>query len=269
MTDLDENREAARKLAGMLAAEMPGWVATIPPCRDFEPEWCDLVRADGAAMRLRVGGWKNEGRVNVYGLFPSHKDGTQYTPRVRVSVTCSVKRKPHDIARDIERRFLPQYLDEYVRAVDAVRVEDQYRDEAQAVAERLAAVVEGSVQDRSSRVCAPVSVWAKPYAVHSLQVRPGYESVHGGRGVEVDFRVYGVSPETAAAVLQIITQAENEAEALGGVREKTVVRVSTDEIPDEVVSVTHVLDAEPGETEIGAAVLDIEELRGRAIRIRR
>ena len=94
---------------------------------DDEPRHCMacIKRADGAVISMRS---KNH-RLSISGSYP-RCDQFWFGPRDkdRPRITVSMGRTADAIAKDIERRFLPKYGNEYIKAVN--QQDDYLRDKA-------------------------------------------------------------------------------------------------------------------------------------------
>jgi len=221
-------------LAVSLLPFFAGW--TIAACPYDSAHWCDLVRKDGATMRVYAGpaGWVPDGRVEIAGVFPRTKDGQsvvgwrESTPKI----TCSIARGPKTIAAEITRRLLPAYLARFDHLKSVVEQKDSTSDEADVVASRLVAQLgEGASTSRERSYTGDTrKIWAKLEGVYRLGVRPASD------GVCVDMELHGVAPETAAAVLAIIQEAEARAHAAPMRVEQTVSREAVDDAEEETAT---------------------------------
>lgn len=190
--------------------------------------WAELVRKDdGATIRINVGGYRMEGRVEFRGAWPQYRDKTWYSGGKSVSITCDVKRKPENLAKDIQRRLLPDYDKEYAKALAYVRSHDERSVEAETTAKRMAALIGGQACENRCRRGDGVGIIGEPEAVRRLVVRPAYKSESFNSPLSVDFEVHGLDPETAAQVLMIIKEAEDRRE-----RVESPVRVEISREPE-------------------------------------
>jgi hypothetical protein len=202
-----DDAKATHDLAAEIVQHLPGWRLDVPRASDDEMwpnDWVDFVREDGATIRMRVGGYRAEGRVSFYGMWPTFRDGTSYWHGKRAKITCSASRSPESIARDLLRRFLPAYAPEFAKAAAYVRTHDANAAEAEAVASRIAMTIGARVGDGKRGRGDGVILFDEPEAVRRLVVRPAYNE----REIEVDFQVHGLDAATAAEVLAIIRASE-------------------------------------------------------------
>jgi hypothetical protein len=182
----------------------------------------DLVRIlDGATVRIRIGGYRLEGRVSFYGCWPKFQDGTIYSGGKRAEITCGTSREPSKLAKEIQRRLLPDYDRSYAQALAYVRTHDANGSEAEAIATRIAAAIGGKVGANRSRRGDGVAILEEPDAVRKLTVQPAYSGCGHERPVSVSFEVHDLDPETAVEALQLIQNAEQR-------RVETRARVAAD-----------------------------------------
>jgi hypothetical protein len=59
----------------------------------------------------------DKGRLTITGFYPRDQDQEYYLPEPP-SITVSMKRAPADIARDIQKRFMPDYWQLYLDSVE-------------------------------------------------------------------------------------------------------------------------------------------------------
>ena len=93
-------------LAKSIAEHLPGWTADIPALQadGYPPRFIYLGRGDGAGIAIAFI-WNQHGRIEVSGRYPH-----EAVPQDRPSITLSTLRPPENLAREITRRFLPDYL---------------------------------------------------------------------------------------------------------------------------------------------------------------
>lgn len=111
-----EKRDAYTKLYNGVAANLPGWRVERNPDNDEAEYRLRLVNLAAPTQRIALeltGAGKHRGRVVVSGYWPrtpqsaftSPRDVREDTPTITVD-----SGKPHEqIAKDIKRRFLPEY----------------------------------------------------------------------------------------------------------------------------------------------------------------
>jgi hypothetical protein len=172
-----------------------------------------MVReADGATVRVTVGGWRAEGRVTFRGCWPKFRDGTFYSGGASESITCSQAKSPKNLAKEVVRRLLPAYEVAYARALEYVQKHDRNGREAEMVASRIAGALGLRVGENRYRNGGGVHLLGEPDCVRRVIVQPGYDGHEPGfsRPVSVQFEVHGLDPETAIKVLEIIQESERK-----------------------------------------------------------
>lgn len=208
--------ETAADLGAQIAACLSGparWVATSDRDGDgaLRSDGATLTRkADGAAIHLRIGGYRSEGRVTFRACWPQFHDGRAYTPRAYLTITCRADHSPAALAREIERRLLPDYDAAYRAALDDVRASDAAAEGAARAADRIARAIGAALPRpgsyRRQRNGDAVDIVGAPESVYQLQVSPAY----GDRPLGVSFRVGGIDEATALQVLAILAAANGE-----------------------------------------------------------
>ncbi len=168
-----------------------------------------MRRDDGASFIVAVGGYRLEGRAAIRGVFPKFKNGQIYSTSKRPSITVAADRSPAAIAKDIARRFLPEYEPVFAEALAYVTRTDNAQGEAERVATRLADALGARVAgNQSSRYGDGVAIHGEPEAVRRLTVHPAYDhSESHAAPCRVSFEVHDLDPETAAQVLELIDAA--------------------------------------------------------------
>ena len=64
-------------------------------------------------IHIRTGGWQLENKIKVYGSYPHDCHNQSYSYGLKnPSICCSQDKIPEQIAKDIQRRFLPDYLED-------------------------------------------------------------------------------------------------------------------------------------------------------------
>lgn len=180
-----EDRASGRSLAAEVAPLLNGeW-------RDrSNPDYAggSITRDDGAELFLRIEG----GRLTISGQYPVgwYQKGGR-TEHFNIGV--SPGRGAAVIAREIERRLLPDYLPEFARVVQAIAEHDRQEAARDDVAGRLAKVVNTSARDGE------FTLYRLPGNVYG-NIRVGY----GGDRVRVE--ISGLTPDQAEAVLRIASE---------------------------------------------------------------
>ncbi|WP_433463914.1 hypothetical protein [Spirillospora sp. CA-128828] len=197
MTDLPtiDLTQLARGIAEHLGE---GWVMLTPSPNTNGRE---LLRDDGALLRLRFAIPYSQGTVTVLGIFPgAFHDRPLDQPTVRIRAAAA--RGPRAVAGDITRRLLPAYLP----ALERVR--RFQREQAAASAAR------GRVADQIRRLLPQASCTPAPpdSHEHTLSVEWRRPSARLEAAVELrdtaetaDLRLVGVPADIAVQICQLLS----------------------------------------------------------------
>ena len=106
----------------------------VPPTEDDSCNVYLLQRGTGARIYLQLYasvGYEKIDRVQVSGWFHIGKNGTfvevrDNNVRIYPTISCGLSRNPEAIAKDIAKRFLPEYLPAFERALEIVANEEAY-----------------------------------------------------------------------------------------------------------------------------------------------
>lgn len=111
-----QTRLDALALAPQIARHLDGFMAVSPADGHISRDRCDLRTDDGRRLHLRSNGYQQHGRVAISAAMPRARDGMHWTAfyslreeRPKLTITCRMDRGPAAIARDIQRRLLPEY----------------------------------------------------------------------------------------------------------------------------------------------------------------
>lgn len=153
---------------------------------------------EGAQITLSAGVYGHKGRLLVSGAYPVH-NGTSYPSR-RVQgdpqgkVTVADTKSPEDIAKDIERRFLPGYLQSLALAAEELAGDVAYEDSKATLTAELASVAGKAPYQNGSH-------GFSMYRDHGGYVRG---QVNGPDSVDLEIR--SLPAESARAILRLLLQ---------------------------------------------------------------
>lgn len=190
-------------LAKEVASFLPGWTWRGPLYEHTVETHAVIAREDGASISINGNGWTSDGRVSITpGLWPKSKKGEEFSP-YRYSgegsprITVAQGRPAKDIAREIERRFLPEYLPLYTKMLERRNATDVRQDSTQTASENLAKLVGGKVQGQE-RGDGEVH-WYHEGATY------GDAKSHDG-GKEWNLQVHNLSYDKVARILKIVNE---------------------------------------------------------------
>ena len=141
MNDPKNEHPDMLELAQRIAEHLPGWTA-VPE----DGRWMAyLTHPDGPKLALR----HDKGRLNVMGTWPfSH--GEHFYPRDKsADISCALSRGPLAIAKDIERRLLPEYLPLWAEQDSRRRDVEKSNQKAEALMCRLEELLGHAHRDHS------------------------------------------------------------------------------------------------------------------------
>jgi hypothetical protein len=186
--------------ARRLAAVMPGWSAVAKFDRI---SW--LNGPDGLSLNIGVSCFRSDGHAEIAGNYPDVQ--SRYYPKDTPKIGVSTSRDITAVARDIERRLLPDVRD-YLALVIAVNT--SYENAATSLAASVASMVAmPGVSDRShggsSNRLPPERSGSR---IVDWQGRGGYGEIQFNQdGSMVDrLELCGLAPNQVQAALQAIAQ---------------------------------------------------------------
>jgi hypothetical protein len=134
-----------QRVAAHLVLRAP-WRHAVVPDRG-NPHY--LRAHDGPELHVTLGGFHAEGKLCVSGNYPRDTDGREsapYTSDRPRDIYISMGKRPDQIARDIERRLLPPYLEAWEKQLAAVHRRQASRAARDAAMARIAAATVARVQ---------------------------------------------------------------------------------------------------------------------------
>jgi hypothetical protein len=190
-------------------------------CKDFYGEIASLLQVElvevhvscgqkwGATFRDSKGcqfgirpDWQKGERLTVSGDWPRTKEGCQYAATTyqgesNPSINVRSSRKSGEIAREIKRRFLPDFRTRWQQVAHRVKEIDTYTDNRQANRKRIAALIEGADLDASGT--GSELVWA-PSPYNQIQVS----------GDSVRIELYSIPLGLAEQVIEVVEKHRKE-----------------------------------------------------------
>ena len=160
-------------LAQDVAAQLgPEWAYRVPKVDPGEkrPEWyATIEQPDGAGIHF--GTARAPGRVTINGTWPRDWRGEVYRPhKDSPEITVSADRPAADIAREISRRFMPDYIPKYVEQLAWVERATQERANRFGNAQRIAEALGGIPAEDIREDGAEIRIYAKQEGISRLDV---------------------------------------------------------------------------------------------------
>lgn len=203
-----EKTHALHNLAAQIAALLgEGWSYTDTS----GDQWATIAHADGRALSLsHVGGWgKKPLRLAVSGSYPSYQDEQGRSQRVMPpdlynpkeeypEITVSLEKTAEAMAKDIQRRFLPEYSRIWERCQELKQSRAEYADAKRRAHAELAAIagVHFCGQDRGE---VNLQGWVK---IAGNSHRSADIRINSADSIEV--KAGGLTVDQARAVIELI-----------------------------------------------------------------
>lgn len=192
-------------IAKQVASFLPGWTWRGPLYEHTEDTHAVIRNAEGAEVTISGNGWTRDGRLTISaGRWPKSKKGDEFAPSRHgnsgdeaPSITVAETRSAKEIAREVERRFLPDYLPLYAKMVERRDLTDVRQDSTKTASEKLAKIVGGKVQG-SDRGDGEVQ-W-----FHDDDTYGDAKSHDGGQ--DWTLSIHGLSYEKLAQILKIVKE---------------------------------------------------------------
>lgn len=151
-TDSLDRAEAMNRLGRDVAAALGTTWHAVERTDDISSNRVKLACPPcGKEFGLTIRYDKRDMRFHVYPTWPhAETDRTEfphYSQRPDLDISITVKKDPYQIARDIRRRFLPEYVAAYNKAVAQAEAHDAWMQTKRSTAETVAAAAGGSVRD--------------------------------------------------------------------------------------------------------------------------
>jgi len=206
-----QNRDLIRAGAAIAAELGDEWSVVVPRTEDRR-WWVDIVRDDGAKITLNSC-W-NDGRWVVHGGWPNDptKGGNQramlrdwlYSASIP-EITVTRKKTPAQIAKDITRRFLPEYLPLYAQCLEKrderVNRCDQKMDTARKLVDILGKQVSTTPWGSDPSISVP-NMLGDSYG----EIRIDYDG-------NTTFHLWGVPADAAIKIAEALRPLINEGES--------------------------------------------------------
>ncbi len=142
MADETVNDDELHEIAQALDPLLPGWSLDWDPVD--RPRYALFTNTEGAGLYVELDRRKNPARLVVTGRYypPFYP-----RPENRVRITVSSARPIADIAADVQRRFVPRYLEAYSQVRERQRLAEEAERHEAAILAELAAILDERVSD--------------------------------------------------------------------------------------------------------------------------
>lgn len=191
-----------QELARMIAEHLEGW--EYRPVKFNDKIACISIpesneKTPGATIVMSFD-WKEKTKLHIGGEYPRHRGheypSLSYRER-RICIGVNANKSPKQIAKDISRRLLPQYLSEFAEGLEIVRTHTENDKKAIQQALELQALIPGSeIFDKDYRKC--LRIYTDTY---SGEIEPYYSS----EKTTIDMNLRRLPLSTAKDVLRALT----------------------------------------------------------------
>jgi len=115
--------DKVRKIAGIL-----GYTMTIPE-ESYQNQAILKMPNSDVTINIRTGGYQETKKIYISGSCPANCHGRHHIYNLKnPHIGCSQDKTPEQIARDIQRRFLPDYMEDLKQVLEANKKTQEYAD---------------------------------------------------------------------------------------------------------------------------------------------
>ena len=159
--------EEFQSFAKAIAAEL-GW--TYREREADRRDSADIDGPDGMKLYLNNGYWDHS-RITIMGSRPQQKNGKHFSVNWpdNLRITVAPNRPAKAVAKDIERRLLPNYRVAFQKASDDIAERHEQRMEAERIANNLAGILGCQVSQNNGA--------GSDFQIHPLNLRNGYADI--------------------------------------------------------------------------------------------
>lgn len=155
--------------------------------------------AEGRVFDLRPD-WRTGKRIEVDGDYPTTKRGgymaSAYNGETNPKITVSATRPPEAIAKEIGRRFFPDFRERWAKVAKRAADYDDYEDNQAALLDRLADRIDGSRKPSDKKSS---TLWAPGF----------YRRIQAGKDC-VTLEFYSLPAELAFQVVEVVEKWRKE-----------------------------------------------------------
>ena len=117
-------------------ADILGYTMTMP--EESYQNQAKLTQGN-IVINIRNGGYQSEHKISISGSYPKDcHDGISYHGLKNPHINCADSKTPEQIARDIQKRFLPAYLEDLQKVIEMNTKTQQYADARYQIIKTLA-----------------------------------------------------------------------------------------------------------------------------------
>ena len=160
----------------------------------------DIDGPDGMKLYLNNGYWDHS-RITIMGSRPQSESRNHFSVNWpdNLRITVAPNRPARVVAKDIERRLLPNYREAFQKASEDIAERHQQRMGAQRIANNIAGILGCGVAPNNGPGC--------DFHVHPRNLMKGYADIRVSEySNEVEINLRWVSPELAERVCRTLKQ---------------------------------------------------------------
>ena len=153
----------------------------------------EITDGTGHVLNFHVNSYQHKGKLRVSGNFPRSRTAPYRTDYKTIGI--SISRPPRDIAADITRRLIPQYLAAYDRAEEAYKEQHQKAENIKLIAEAIIRVTGGRVHTNG-------------HSTRTVYFDHGEAEIWSGG--DITLRLSSLSPDMAIKLAALATATKQE-----------------------------------------------------------
>ena len=137
--------------------------------------WCNLAEFRKGREDITLGNEEDRtGRIEIWGSYPRYSTGDWVYGTENHKITVAETKTPEQIARDMERRFLPGYRTELAEVVEKVQRYDAKVNQETALIQKAAELVNGRIHASNEKALNRGTVH---FPDGELELRGGYSNI--------------------------------------------------------------------------------------------
>ncbi|MGA2263867.1 MAG: hypothetical protein ABSH28_20845 [Acidobacteriota bacterium] len=151
-------------------------------------------------LYLNNGYWDHS-RITIMGSRPQQNSGSHFSVGWpdNLRITVAPTRPARAVAKDIERRLLPNYREAFQKAAEDIAERQRQRTEAERIANKLAGILGCMVSENNGA--------GSDFQIHPRNLQNGYADIKVSEySNEVEINLRWISPELGERVCAVLRQ---------------------------------------------------------------
>jgi len=163
----------------------------------------NLIGAGGRGIHISADAYGHRGRWCISGNYPQAQDGYLFNPNGRYGwtvpgITCTRSKTAQQVARDIQRRLLPEYLPMWDKLAADRDQHDQVNQDAQDTMSALAEAGHGNIVPQHGQGCYP--------KVYNRTGKPRWDAEYMGYRGEIKITIDELTPAQAEQLVSLMLE---------------------------------------------------------------